>query len=81
MRILIFTLLFIFISSVLFFAYLKPEYRSAFEADQECHFQMSNMLITYTDLGCDHDLETRQWILFDAGKTNEKAEVLKRFRY
>ena len=81
MRVLIFTFIFILLSTALLFAFLRPEYRSAFEADQECHFQMSNMTLPYSELGCDHDLETRQWILFDSGKTNEKAEVLKRFRY
>ena len=59
-----------------------PQYRSAFEADQACHFEIS----TYQDqeltlLGCDHDLETRQWILFEEGLDSQPAEVMQRFRY
>ena len=81
MRILIFTLVFIFVSTLLLLVFPRPEYKSAFEADQECHFEKSNIMIASSELGCDHDLETRQWILFDTGKNNAKAEVLKRFRY
>ena len=81
MRVLFFTLGLTLLCSILLFVSLRPEYRSAFEADQECHSQMSNMIITSSELGCDHDTETRQWILFDAGNTDEKAEVLKRFSY
>ena len=58
-----------------------PDYRSAFEADQECHYQALTLLQEKGKLECDHDLETRQWILFSAGENNQKANVLKRFSY
>ena len=66
---------------LIWFTYLRPEYKSAFEADQACHFEMSNLAYASPELGCDHDLETRQWILFDAKNSQEVAKVLKRFSY
>ncbi len=61
--------------------YFKPEYRSAFEADQQCHFDKSSLTFDNSQLGCDHDLETRQWILFNSEAANKPAEILKRYRY
>ncbi len=59
-----------------------PRYRSAFEADQACHFDMSNNLQKdNTKVGCDHDIETRQWILYESGSAEKPAMVLKRFSY
>ncbi|WP_269623336.1 hypothetical protein [Prochlorococcus marinus] len=58
-----------------------PDYKSAFEADQQCHYEALSLFEVEGTLECDHDLETRQWILFSAGKNNEKATVFKRFRY
>ncbi len=81
MRSLIISLTLILASVVIFITVLKPEYKSAFEADQECHFEKAVLSIDSSSLGCDHDLETRQWILFDFPKTNQKAEILRRFRY
>ena len=65
----------------LYLLLLKPEFNSAFEADQQCHFEMEMSVGVRPDLGCDHDLETRQWILFSKGKDSLPAEVVKRFRY
>ena len=65
------------ISGILFF---KPDYKSAFEADQSCH----EILRAYSQdvkYGCDHDLETRQWLLFQDDLENEPAKVIQRFRY
>ena len=56
-------------------------YRSAFEADQACH---SLKWKTYQDselFGCDHDLETSQWILYETSSNHMPAKILKRFRY
>ncbi len=61
--------------------YFKPDYRSAFEADQQCHFDMSNFSSEISSLDCDHDLETRQWILFNSEVSNKPADVLKRYSY
>ena len=56
-------------------------YRSAFEADQACHTE--KWIISGEDIGidCDHDLETKQWILYEVGLNHQSAKVLKRFRY
>ncbi len=62
-------------------AYFTPEYQSAFEADQQCHYEMSTLRIDQPNVGCDHDTETRQWLLFDSGNFNQPAEVLKRYKY
>ncbi len=56
-------------------------YRSAFEADQECHYQMNITFASFNDMGCDHDLETRQWILFRSNEDLKPSEVVARFRY
>tara|TARA_Y100001968_G_C19140428_1_gene611162 strand:+ start:528 stop:767 length:240 start_codon:yes stop_codon:yes gene_type:complete len=61
--------------------YYFTGYRSAFEADQQCHYLLKNDYAKEVTFGCDHDLETRQWILFEAGKDLESARVIKRFRY
>ena len=66
---------------VITFIYYITGYRSAFEADQQCHYEMRSITSEGQDLGCDHDLETRQWILFQLSNNNEPAIVLKRFRY
>ncbi len=66
---------------ILGFIYFKPEYRSAFEADQDCHFDLSNYSLDNNNLGCDHDLETRQWLLFNSEESNKPAIIMKRYRY
>ena len=81
MRLFLVGLILSLLTLAIWFLYLKPEYRSAFEADQECHFMMSKLDVNEYELGCDHDIETKQWILFQSGNEIEKAEVLERFRY
>ena len=54
-------------------------YRSAFEADQDCHFQLSSKV--KDTFGCDHDTETHQWILYEKQENSNPAKVIKRFRY
>ncbi len=56
-------------------------YRSAFEADQQCHYEKWNNYGEDISFGCDHDLETQQWILFEAGENHQPATVIKRFSY
>ncbi len=70
-----------FLTAIFTTAYFTPEYQSAFEADQQCHFEMSSFTSDQTNLGCDHDTETRQWLLFDSGNLTQPAEVLKRYKY
>ena len=71
----------IILISIIAYTFL-PRYRSAFEADQACHFLISayqneeNKLI-----GCDHDLETRQWILYQSNSSETPAKVIRRFSY
>ena len=57
-------------------------YRSAFEADQACHALMAISIGDYKEsINCDHDLETRQWILYEKGVNNKAAKIIKRYRY
>ena len=56
-------------------------YQSAFEADQACHAIIENKDSNKTKMGCDHDLETRQWILYEKNSVSEAAKVIKRFKY
>ena len=62
-------------------AYTLTGFRSAFEADQECHFILKTEYSKFNDYGCDHDLETRQWLLYRSGLADQPAKVIKRFRY
>ena len=32
-------------------------------------------------LGCDHDTETHQWILYETQDNLEPAKIIKKFRY
>ncbi len=69
------------VSALFLIIHFSNRYKSAFEADQECH---SQILLSYSEnsiVDCDHDIETRQWILFEKGVNEEKATVLQRFRY
>tara|TARA_Y100001968_G_C18865838_1_gene484796 strand:- start:48 stop:287 length:240 start_codon:yes stop_codon:yes gene_type:complete len=56
-------------------------YRSAFEADQQCHYEMKLRSDEIEDLGCDHDLETNQWLLYRKGINSQPAQVIERYRY
>jgi len=44
--------------------YFFTGYKSAFEADQQCHYEMRLKSLELDGLGCDHDLETNQWLLY-----------------
>ena len=56
-------------------------FNSAFEADQLCHSTLANFNSNNQNLGCDHDTETHQWILYEKNDDSQPAIVIKRFRY
>tara|TARA_B100000900_G_scaffold161330_1_gene136989 strand:- start:273 stop:530 length:258 start_codon:yes stop_codon:yes gene_type:complete len=56
-------------------------FNSAFEADQLCHSTLTNINLNNQNLGCDHDTETHQWILYEKNDESQPAKVIKRFRY
>ena len=61
--------------------YFFTGYKSAFEADQQCHYEMSLKSVELDGLGCDHDLETNQWLLYRDGINDQPAQVIERYRY
>ena len=71
-------LLIVIISGWLFFF---KEYKSAFEADQACHSEKHKEYLDGPNYGCDHDLETNQWLLYQVQPDSEPAKVLRRYRY
>ena len=64
-----------------FLIYFLTGYDSAFEADQLCHSNISNLSDKSGNLGCDHDTETHQWILYETQNNSEPAKIIKKFRY
>ena len=68
---------------VIIFGYFNffTGYKSAFEADQQCHYEMRLKSIELEGLGCDHDLETNQWILYQEGIDDKPSQVVERYRY
>ena len=69
------------IAIIFILVYFFTGYRSAFEADQQCHYQLRIKSNEIDGLGCDHDLETNQWLLYDEGLNNKPSIVIERFRY
>ena len=63
------------------FFYFFTGYNSAFEADQQCHYDLRLQSVELEGLGCDHDLETNQWILYQKGINDNPAQVVERYRY
>ncbi len=63
------------------FLYFYTGYNSAFEADQQCHYEMKLKAIELDKLGCDHDLETKQWLLYQEGVNDQPSKVIQRYRY
>ena len=61
--------------------YFLTGYDSAFEADQSCHSYLSNLPDQSGNLGCDHDTETHQWILYETQENSEPAKIIKKYRY
>ena len=66
---------------VVFLIYFLTGIDSAFEADQSCHASLSNFSDHSGILGCDHDTETHQWILYETQDSSEPAKIIKKFRY
>jgi len=69
------------IALVLGILYFFTGYKSAFEADQQCHYDMRLRSEALENLGCDHDLETNQWLLFQKGINDQPSQVIQRYRY
>ena len=69
----------IFIVGIL--SYWLLGFNSAFEADQLCHSTLANLSSNNQTLGCDHDTETHQWILYEKNDDSKPASIIKRFRY
>ena len=67
----------------LIFVYLHffTGYKSAFEADQQCHYDMRLKSALIEDLGCDHDIETNQWLLYQKRIDGQPSQVIERYRY
>ena len=76
------TIVFIFlITLIVAFLYFFTGYKSAFEADQQCHYEMRLKSVELDELGCDHDLETKQWLLYQKGINDQPSKVIERYRY
>ena len=73
--------LFFLLTLILFLIYFVTGYDSAFEADQNCHSQLSTYENLSGNYACDHDTETHQWILYESNNKNEPAKIIKKFRY
>ncbi len=69
------------IAIIVGFLYYFTGYKSAFEADQQCHYEMRLKSKELDELACDHDLETNQWLLYRNGVNGEPSQVLERYRY
>ena len=61
--------------------YFLTGYKSAFEADQQCHYELRLKSVELEGLGCDHDLETNQWLLYQNGTNGKPSQVVERYRY
>ena len=66
---------------LLLLIYFLTGYDSAFEADQYCHSSLSAYDNLSGNYGCDHDIETHQWILYESNENEEPAKIIKKFRY
>ena len=73
--------IFFLLVTLLFLMYFLTGYDSAFEADQICHSTLSSYDSLTGDYGCDHDIETHQWILYESNDNKEPARIIKKFRY
>ena len=63
------------------YLYFFTGYKSAFEADQQCHYDLRLKSVQLEGLDCDHDLETNQWLLYQRGINDKPSQVLERYRY
>ncbi len=72
---------FFLLITLLLLIYFLTAYDSAFEADQDCHSNLSGYDNLSGNYGCDHDTETHQWILYESKESKEPAKIIKKFRY
>ena len=72
---------FFLLVTLLFLIYFLTGYDSAFEADQNCHSYLASYDNLSESFGCDHDIETHKWILYESNDKKEPAKVIKKFRY
>jgi len=72
---------FFLLITFLFLIYFLTGYDSAFVADQNWHSYLSSYVNLSGNYGCDHDVETHQWILYESNKNKEPAKIIKKFRY
>ena len=61
--------------------YFFTGYKSAFEADQQCHYELRLKSVELEGLDCDHDLETNQWLLYKKGIDDNPSQVVRRYHY
>jgi len=73
--------LILFVTCSYFIFSNKGKFNSAFEADQACHYEARILTTESQKLSCDHDTETRQWLLYSIDSTNSIANVTNRYRY
>ena len=64
-----------------FLLYFLTGYDSAFEADQSCHSFLFDLPDPSGRLGCDHETEPHQWILYETQDNSEPAKIIKKYRY
>ena len=69
------------VAIIIGYLYFFTGYKSAFEADQQCHYELRLKSVELEGLGCDHDLETNQWLLYQKSINDEPSQVVERFRY
>ena len=69
------------IAVIISFLYFFTGYKSAFEADQQCHYEMRLKSVELDGLGCDHDIETNQWLLYRNELNDQPSQVIQRYRY
>ena len=69
------------IAIIIGYLYFFTGYKYAFEADQQCHYELRLKSVELEGLGCDHDLETNQWILYQKGINDNPSQVIERYRY
>ena len=69
------------VAIIIGYLYFFTGYKSAFEADQQCHYELRVKSVELEGLGCDHDLETNQWLLYQKSFNDEPSQVVERFRY
>ena len=77
---LIFQIFVISILSLILYFWLSG-FKSAFEADRYCHNELTVKANNSELFGCDHDIETHQWILYQNQENSDIAKVIKRYRY